>query len=52
VVGPAVIEEYDSATVVPPGAVARHDDDGNLLLDLTNAETQAGQTSVLAGAET
>ena len=31
--GPAVIEEYDSTTLVPPGATARIDGYGNLLIE-------------------
>jgi N-methylhydantoinase A len=32
--GPMVIEEYEGTVVVPPGATARRDRDGNILIDL------------------
>jgi len=32
--GPAIVEQGDSTTVVPPGATARVDDYGNLILDV------------------
>jgi N-methylhydantoinase A len=35
VAGPAVIEQYDSATVVPPGWAATVDHQFNLLLERT-----------------
>jgi N-methylhydantoinase A len=35
VLGPAVVEEFDSTTVIHPGYQARVDDVGNLLLEGT-----------------
>ena len=32
--GPAIVEEYDSTTVIPPGATARLDDYGNIVIAL------------------
>jgi N-methylhydantoinase A len=40
VVGPAVIEEMDSTTVIPPEFVARVDDQGNLRITRSKHETQ------------
>ena len=35
--GPAIIEQYDSTTVVPPGVVAEIDRLGNIVIDCTTA---------------
>ena len=32
--GPLIIEEYDSATVVPPGCRVARDEWGNILVDV------------------
>jgi 5-oxoprolinase (ATP-hydrolysing) len=43
--GPAVVEQYDSTTVIPPGLVAEVDRFGNLVVDcttLSRGETAAG----------
>ncbi len=32
--GPLIVEEYDATTVVPPGASARLDAGGNLIMDI------------------
>ncbi len=34
IVGPAIIEEYDATTLVPPEARARLDDDGSIVIEL------------------
>ncbi len=39
--GPAVIEQYDSTTVVPPGVTAEIDRFGNILIDCTQASALA-----------
>ena len=36
--GPFIVEEYDATTVVPPGAVARRDDWGNILISVEGPE--------------
>jgi N-methylhydantoinase A len=33
-VGPGIVEEYDATCVVPPGARAHLDDDGNIVIDI------------------
>lgn len=35
--GPAVIEQYDTTTVIPPGLAAEIDDYGNILIDVRSA---------------
>lgn len=32
--GLVIIEEYDATCVIPPGAMANHDDGGNILIEL------------------
>jgi N-methylhydantoinase A len=32
--GPLIIEEYDATCLVPPGAKARQDDFGNIIIEL------------------
>ncbi len=32
--GPLIIEEYDATCLVPPGATARRDDFGNIIVEL------------------
>jgi N-methylhydantoinase A len=36
--GPFIVEEYDATTVVPPGAAARRDDWGNILISVEGPE--------------
>jgi 5-oxoprolinase (ATP-hydrolysing) len=44
--GPAIIEQYDSTTVVPPGLVAEIDRHGNILIDCAvGAEVERGELS-------
>lgn len=40
--GPAIINQYDSTTVVPPGVVAQVDRFGNIVLDTARAGTASG----------
>jgi len=35
--GPLIVEDYDSTCVIPPGASARLDDYGNILIDLSRS---------------
>jgi N-methylhydantoinase A len=37
--GPAIVEQPDSTTVIPPGARARIDDIGNLVLSVQEAQS-------------
>jgi 5-oxoprolinase (ATP-hydrolysing) len=47
--GPAVIEQYDSTTVVPPGLVAEIDRHGNIVVDCSAApRTEAERAAGLA----
>jgi 5-oxoprolinase (ATP-hydrolysing) len=39
--GPAIIEQYDSTTVVPPGLLAEIDRFGNIVIDCSAAERRA-----------
>jgi N-methylhydantoinase A len=32
--GPAIIEQFDSTTVLPPGAAGQVDDYGNIIIDI------------------
>jgi N-methylhydantoinase A len=32
--GPLIVEEYDATCLVPPGAVAEIDADGNIIIEL------------------
>ena len=41
IAGPAIIEQYDSTTVVPPGVEATIDAHGNIVIDCTRASTRA-----------
>jgi 5-oxoprolinase (ATP-hydrolysing) len=43
--GPAVIEQYDSTTVVPPGLVAEIDRSGNVVIDCTTRARAGGERS-------
>jgi 5-oxoprolinase (ATP-hydrolysing) len=45
--GPAVVEQYDSTTVIPPGFVAEIDRSGNIVVDCSQAQ-RAEQASQLA----
>jgi 5-oxoprolinase (ATP-hydrolysing) len=40
--GPAIIEQYDSTTVVPPGLVAEIDRYGNIVIDCTRVDVERG----------
>ena len=40
--GPLIVEEYDATTVVPSAARAHRDQWGNIVIDLTDRETDAG----------
>ena len=37
VAGPAIVEEFDATCVVPPGAVARLDEQANIVIDIPEA---------------
>ena len=45
--GPAVVEQYDSTTVIPPGFVAEIDRSGNIVIDCSQAQ-RAEQAAQLA----
>ncbi|MGI9658547.1 MAG: hydantoinase/oxoprolinase family protein, partial [Gaiellaceae bacterium] len=40
IAGPAIIEQYDSTTVMPPGVEATIDSHGNIVIDCTRASTR------------
>lgn len=40
--GPAVVEQYDTTTVIPPGLAAEIDAHGNIVVDCTIGERSAG----------
>jgi 5-oxoprolinase (ATP-hydrolysing) len=47
--GPAIVEQYDTTTVIPPGLEAEIDRHGNILIDCTTrARSQAARGSGLA----
>ena len=41
IAGPAIIEQYDSTTVIPPGPLATIDARGNIVIDCARATTRA-----------
>jgi 5-oxoprolinase (ATP-hydrolysing) len=41
IVGPAIIEQYDSTTVIPPALVATIDRHGNIVIDCTRSDGRA-----------
>ncbi|MBS1860292.1 MAG: hydantoinase B/oxoprolinase family protein [Actinobacteria bacterium] len=41
--GPAVIEQYDSTTIIPPGLVAEIDKVGNIIVDCTRGKTAGAE---------
>ena len=45
--GPAIVEQYDSTTVIPPGFVAEIDRSGNIVIDCSGAQ-RAEQAAQLA----
>ncbi len=45
ITGPAVIEQYDTTTVVPPGLAAEIDRLGNIVIDCTTAARSADERS-------
>jgi 5-oxoprolinase (ATP-hydrolysing) len=46
--GPAIIEQYDSTTVIPPGLLAEIDRHGNIVVDCTRTETATSTEQTLA----
>jgi 5-oxoprolinase (ATP-hydrolysing) len=48
VAGPAVVEQYDSTTVVPPGLVAEIDRHGNIVVDCSRAARAADAGAALS----
>ena len=44
--GPAIIEQYDTTTVVPPGLLAEIDDHGNIVIDCTTRASASGEQSL------
>jgi 5-oxoprolinase (ATP-hydrolysing) len=44
--GPAIIEQYDTTTVVPPGMLAKIDDFGNIVIDCSAAQRAGSETGV------
>jgi 5-oxoprolinase (ATP-hydrolysing) len=47
--GPAIVEQYDTTTVVPPGLTAEIDAHGNIVIDCTvSAASAAGERAALA----
>jgi 5-oxoprolinase (ATP-hydrolysing) len=42
-VGPAIVEQYDTTTVIPPGLTAEIDRFGNIVVDCTVGERAAGE---------
>ena len=41
-VGPAIVEQYDTTTVIPPGLAAEIDGHGNIVIDCTSRERAEG----------
>ncbi len=41
-VGPAIVEQYDTTTVIPPGLAAEIDRHGNIVIDCTSRPRQEG----------